>query len=29
MVEDEEEKKEKKEKATLIKSRDSHLACEE
>ena len=28
MVEDEEEKKEK-EKATLIKSRDSHLACEE
>jgi len=27
MVEDEEEKK--KEKATLIKSRDSHLACEE
>jgi len=28
MVEDEEEKK-KKEKATLIKSRDSHLACEE
>ena len=29
MVEDEEENKEKKEKATLIKSRDSHLACEE